>query len=219
MPKIVTITLDGPAGVGKSSLAKALGQKLHIPVLDTGAMFRCVALFLGEAGLRLSEEELKEKLAELDYGLSGCGPESQLVCNGHAVGQEIRNENIGALASKLAALPLVRTFLKDKQQEIGRHFSLVAEGRDMGTVVFPQASPKFFLDADPLVRAQRRQHQLAGQGIKADLNELSEQIRLRDHQDRNRDIAPLKAADDAIIIDTSELTKDEVLAELLKHVR
>lgn len=219
MADLITITLDGPAGVGKSTLAKMLAQKLNIAFLDTGAMFRSIALLVGEAALAMGEAELTQKLLKLEYGLDGVGPDSSLLCNGKALGQEIRNEKIGALASKLAAIPAVRAFLKERQQEIGARFSLVAEGRDMGTVIFPNATAKFFLDADPKVRALRRKKQLAEQGVEADLCELVEQIKKRDDQDRNRAIAPLKPAEDAIIVDTSQLDQAEVLAKLLEHVK
>lgn len=217
MPKPTIITLDGPAGVGKSSLARLLAAKLGLPFLDTGAMFRCIALRLGPQTQTMDEAALKQALSGISFSLEGSGDSSRLTCNGVAPGNEIRTEEIGALASKIATLPVVREFTKASQQAIGAQYSLVAEGRDMGTVVFPQASPKFFLDAEPRVRAMRRQSQLAEQGRNENLDNLEEQIRLRDEQDRNRLIAPLKAADDAIIVDTSSLTLEEVLAELLKH--
>lgn len=219
MKNLITVTLDGPAGVGKSTLAKLLAEKLGIPFLDTGAMFRSIALFLGEGGLELDEAGLERELCGLSYGLDGVGPDSVLLFNGQPLGNEIRNERIGSLASKLATRSAVRAFLKVKQQEIGAQYSLVAEGRDMGTVIFPQASRKFFLDGAPRVRAARRMKQLSTQGRQANLDELEAQICQRDNQDRNRAIAPLKAAKDAIIVDTSELNQDEVLAELWKQVR
>jgi cytidylate kinase len=212
------ITLDGPAGVGKSSLARQLAEKEGLPFLDTGAMFRCIALHFGVQGLELDEETLEIRLQKLDFSLQGIGNHSILLCNGKAPGNEIRTETIGALASKFATLPAVREFTKAKQQEIGSKFSLVAEGRDMGTVVFPQARRKFFLDADPRVRAIRRQKQLAEQGRNEDLDTLEYQIRLRDNQDRNRAIAPLKSTDDAIIVDTSNLNMQETLEVLIKNL-
>lgn len=217
MDKLI-VTIDGPAGVGKSTLAGMLAQKLGIPFLDTGAMFRSVALCLGEEGLALDLDYLTDRLSRLEYALSGSGPDSRLLCNGQALGPEIRGERIGSLASRFAAIPMVRAVLKIRQQEIGSRFSLVAEGRDMGTVVFPSADVKFFLEADPAVRARRRKNQLAEQGVESDLDELTSQIRQRDNQDRNRSVAPLRPAEDAMVIDTSNLTQDEVLNAMLEAI-
>jgi cytidylate kinase len=212
------ITLDGPAGVGKSSSARLLAERLGLPFLDTGAMFRCIALRVGERGFSLAEEELRNELRQLEFTLSGQGNSSALLCNGENPGQAIRSEAVGALASRLAALPVVRAFTRDRQQALGNS-SLVAEGRDMGSTVFPQARPKFFLEARPRVRALRRQRQLAEQGHQAKLEELEAQILQRDELDRNRSLAPLKPAEDALIIDTSDLDQQAVLAELLRQVR
>ncbi|MDL2307683.1 (d)CMP kinase [Desulfovibrio sp. OttesenSCG-928-C06] len=226
------ITLDGPAGVGKSTLAKALARELQLPFLDTGAMFRYVAHALGEDALKLDGPALAARLETLDFDLKGSGDNSILACNGQVPGNEIRTEQVGKLASKFAALPEVRDFLKTAQQRLGNRGPLVAEGRDMGTVVFPQAARKFFLDADPLVRAKRRQLQLLEQGAdkrqaanapapgsEEELRQIEAQIRERDHQDRNRAIAPLRPAEDAIIVDTSNLSLDQVLAKLLDSAR
>jgi cytidylate kinase len=211
------ITLDGPAGAGKSTLARLLAQKRGLPFLDTGAMFRCIALHLGEAGPALDEESLRARLRELRFALEGEGYAAKLVCNGQVPGAEIRTEAVGALASRFAALPAVREFTKAGQQAIGAGHALVAEGRDTGTVIFPQARYKFFLEADPHIRALRRQQQLAEQGRKADLRELEAQILNRDQQDRQRELAPLKPAADAVIIDTSRLTLEQVLEKMLSY--
>ena len=238
MPAHTIITLDGPAGVGKSTLAKALARELELPFLDTGAMYRCVAHALGSGALSLDGPALAARLEGMDFDLTGSGDNSLLACNGQTPGNEIRTEQVGALASKFAARPEVRDFLKTAQQRLGGRSSLVAEGRDMGTVVFPQAARKFFLDADPLVRARRRQLQLLEQqgasghgpeaaanraapapGSEEELKHIEAQIRERDHQDRNRAIAPLRPAEDAIIVDTSSLSLDEVLAKLLEYSR
>ncbi|MCL1889199.1 MAG: (d)CMP kinase [Desulfovibrionaceae bacterium] len=215
----VHITLDGPAGAGKSSLARLLAEKLGLPFLDTGAMFRCIALRLGEKKLGLSGEELAGELHKLDFTLSGEGGTFVLLCNGKDPGPAIRSEAVGDLASRFAALPEVREFTRAKQRSIGEGSSLVAEGRDLGTAVFPRARVKFFLEARAEVRAGRRQKQLAAQGSRERLEDLAEQIRRRDDLDRGRSLDPLRPAEDAVIIDTSDLSLEEVLEELLQRAR
>ncbi len=205
------ITIDGSAGVGKSTLAALLSDKLGIPYLNTGAMFRTIALKLGEDALLLDTNALKEKLNDIHFSLS---PDKRLLCNGENLPKEIYSEKISALASALATNPIIRENLLLEQRKIGAQGSLVADGRDMGTVIFPNARYKFFLMADPQVRARRRYLQYESQGMKADLEELEKKIRLRDEQDQNRPVAPLKAAEDAIIIDTSDLTLEEVLERM-----
>ncbi len=218
MPNLI-VTIDGPAGVGKSTMAKKLARELGIPYLDTGAMFRSIAWKLGEGSWEWDEARLEAEMAGFDYTLSGIGEESILSLNGTPIGDEIRTEEVGMWASNVATLPVVRTFLKTAQQSLSARFSLVAEGRDMGTVIFPDAPHKFFLDASVEERAHRRYHQLERLGKPADLEELKGQIAKRDDQDRNRAVTPLKAADDAITIDTTDLNKDEVFVELVKGVR
>lgn len=209
------VTIDGPAGVGKSTMAKKLARALGIPYLDTGAMFRAIAWKLGEGAWDWDESDLEARLAEFDFALSGIGEESILSLNGTPIGDEIRTEEVGMWASNVATLPVVRAALKTAQQALGTKFSLVAEGRDMGTVIFPTAPYKFFLDASVDERAHRRFLQLERLGKPADLEELKEQIAKRDHQDRNRAVAPLKAADDATTVDTTTMNKEQVF-ELLK---
>lgn len=213
------VTIDGPAGVGKSTMAKRLAGELAIPYLDTGAMFRAVAWKLGQGSWEWDEARLERELAAFEFALSGAGEDSELSLNGTVIGDEIRTEQVGMWASNVATLPVVRAFLKKAQQRLGDRFSLVAEGRDMGTVIFPGASNKFFLDATVDERARRRHDQLLELGKPADLEELREQIAKRDHQDRNRAVAPLKAADDAVIIDTTSLTKAQVFETLLNGVK
>lgn len=219
MDKPLIVTIDGPAGVGKSTMAKQLARKLSIPYLDTGAMFRSIAWKLGEGSWEWDEAVIQAELDTIEFALSGIGEESILSLNGIQIGDEIRTEEVGMLASNVATLPVVRTFLKDAQQSLGARFSLVAEGRDMGTVVFPDAPYKFFLDASVDERANRRCHQLESLGKPADLEELKEQIAKRDHQDRNRAVAPLKAAGDATTIDTTTLSKAEVFEALVQAVK
>jgi len=213
-PRIITI--DGPAGVGKSTLAKRLAAHLGVAYLDTGAMFRGTAMALGEGSWAWPEPQIQKALAGLSFSLSGTGADSRVRLGGVDLGDEIRTEQVGMWASNIATLPVVRAFQKLAQQAIGHTTPLVAEGRDMGTVVFPQADPKFFLDATPEVRAARRFLQFQIMGKPADIHEITASIRARDHQDRTRAAAPLKPAPDARIIDTSDLTIDEVFDTMLE---
>ncbi len=215
MPRPCIVTIDGPAGVGKSTLAKRVAQALGIAYLDTGAMFRGTALALGHDAWKRPEAELERELDGLAFSLAGAGAESTVCLNGHALGDEIRTEEVGMWASNLAALPVVRAAQKRAQQALGQDTSLVAEGRDMGTVIFPEASCKIFLDARPEVRADRRVKQLIEMGKEADFATILADIEKRDHQDRNRATAPLRAADDAHVIDTSDLGIDQVFAAIM----
>lgn len=215
----VIVTLDGPAGVGKSTIAKMLADELGIPYLDTGAMFRAAAYLLGDGSWQLPGGQLQEKLSMLTFSLHGSGADSWLEVDGKRLGDEIRTEEVGMWASNVAVVPAVRAYLKMAQVFIGNDSSLVAEGRDMGTVVFPAASHKFFLDADAEERARRRFRQLQDMGESPDLVELTEQIAKRDHQDRNRTVAPLKPADDAVVVDTTTLTREQVFERIMESIR
>lgn len=212
------VTLDGPAGVGKTTLARTVAGRLGVPYLDTGAMFRCLALKLGPGAETLSAEELRARCAACTFSLSGSGDTSVLSCNGVPIGQEVRTEQVGLLASRLAAVPVVRELLKEAQRAIAGQTDVVVEGRDMGTVVFPEARHKFFLDARPEVRALRRLRELEARGERPDLAALTEQIRLRDEMDRSRAAAPLRPAEDAVLVDTSDLDIDGVLACILEYI-
>ena len=213
------VTLDGPAGVGKTTLAMTLAERLGIAYLDTGAMFRSVALTFGDGAWERSVDQLVPELNRLDFDLEGVGRHSELLLNGFPLSPQIRSEEVGLWASHLGRIPVVRDFLRRNQQALGRMTSLVAEGRDMGSVVFPDARHKFFLDASIDVRAKRRYAQLKGMGMEEDLERIRAQIRIRDDQDRNRVVAPLKPAADAVIVDTSALDVDRVLEKILEHVR
>ncbi len=216
------ITLDGPAGVGKSTTARRLAAALGVPYLDTGAMYRTLGLRLGAAAADMSDEELRRRCAEYSFSLEPCPTDRDslcLFCNGQPVGDEIRTEKAGRLASLVARLPVLREALQNVQRSLGRRWSLVAEGRDMGTRVFPEARYKFFLDARPEVRAARRCRELADRGETADKDTVLAAIAARDEQDRNRVVDPLRPASDAVIVDTSDLSPEEVLNVLLEAVR
>jgi len=216
---LTIVTLDGPAGVGKTTIARQLADRLGIAYLDTGAMFRSVALYFGEGSWEKPVDQLVPELNRLDFDLEGEGRHSELLLNGYPLSPDIRSEEVGLWASHLGRIPVVRDFLRRNQQAIGRITSLVAEGRDMGSVVFPTARHKFFMDASIDVRAKRRHAQLKALGMEEDLERIHAQIRIRDDQDRNRVVAPLKPAQDAVIIDTSALDADRVLEKIVEHIR
>lgn len=213
------VTLDGPAGVGKSTLSARLAGELGIACLDTGAMFRAAAYALGDGAWDWTQGILQQKLGDFEFSLRGSGSSTELLLNGQPLPEEIRSEQTGKWASQLAVVPSVRAYMKMAQILLGQNTSLVAEGRDMGTVVFPQAAHKFFLDADPEERAHRRCRQLQAQNKPADYDTILAAIRQRDDLDRNRAIAPLKPAPDATTIDTTRLTEDQVLATMLAAIR
>ena len=180
-------------------------------------MFRCLALRLGAGADAWEEERLKDACAAHTFSLEGNGAGTRICCNGVPVRGEIRTEEVGMLAARLGQVPLVRACLCAAQRRLAEQRPLVVEGRDMGTEVFPTARFKFFLDATPEVRALRRLRDLEARGQAADLAVLTEQIRKRDAMDRNRPIAPLRAAQDAVVVDTSALDIEGVLGALL-HV-
>jgi cytidylate kinase len=218
------VTIDGPSGAGKSTISKLLASRLHYTYLDTGAMYRVVGLQVERSGLDLEEDGAREKLAQLLAGLDlqlapgEEGKETRAFLNGEDVSDAIRTPEMAMVASRASAEPEVRKKLTEMQRKIGNNGAIVAEGRDMGTVVFPDAMHKFFLDASPEERAMRRQKQLAGNGQKIEFQELLAQIQKRDRDDSSRSLAPLHPAEDAVIIDSSEMNVEEVVSFMLAAV-
>ncbi|AJC49181.1 (d)CMP kinase [Allofrancisella guangzhouensis] len=214
------ITIDGPSGVGKGTLAQALAKHLNYKFLDSGAIYRLAALHCSRNGTSLDNEtEAYKTLGNLDirFEIGNCSIKTILANND--VSKEIRTEKIGMLASKIAVYPTVREILLNKQRDFATELGLVADGRDMGTVVFPDAKHKFFLDANSQVRAQRRFNQLKEKNQNPNFETILADIEKRDFQDRNRKIAPLKPADDAIVIDTSDLSAEEVFDKVLDTIK
>jgi cytidylate kinase len=210
------VTIDGPAGSGKSSAAKGLAHRLGFEMLDTGAMYRAVALAILRAGLNFEEErELSQFLSHLRIEL----PAGRVVLNGEDVTLAIRAPEVTAFASKMAAIGAVREFLVEQQRAIATGRNMVCEGRDQGTVVFPNAECKFFFQADRLERARRRLKELQERGVAASLESVLADQDCRDRRDASRDISPMMPAPDARIIDNTHLTLEQVLDLLEQEVR
>ena len=216
-----SIAIDGPAGAGKSTLARALARELGYLYVDTGAIYRTVALRAREAGADPSDPEQVAPLLEdldlrMDYGGDGV---QRMYLSGRDVTETIRENEISALASQVAALPAVREFLLEFQRKQAREHDVVMDGRDIGTVVLPQAGVKIFLTAAPEARARRRTAELLQRGQDADFDEILREIRQRDEQDENRPVAPLRQAEDAVLLDTTNLDLKGSLEALLTLVR
>jgi cytidylate kinase len=217
--KRLTIAIDGPVGAGKSTVAKALAGRMGYLYIDTGAMYRAVALKAKERSIQLEEEALSKLAASLAIEFSSRGEEIHILCDGEDVTQAIRHPEIGSLASEISKRKGVREALVQKQREMGREGGVVLEGRDIGTVVFPDADVKFYLDADAEERGRRRFDEWTRKGMKVDFRETLEELMKRDHNDMYRLHSPLKKADDALRIDSTGLSAEEVVEEMLRMIK
>ncbi|EJO93843.1 cytidylate kinase [Ectopseudomonas mendocina DLHK] len=209
------ITVDGPSGSGKGTICALLAKQLGWNLLDSGALYRLLAFAAGNHGIDLTNEEaLKQLAAHLDVQFI----DKRIVLEGEEVTDAIRNEQVGAGASMVASLPAVREALLQRQRAFQEEPGLVADGRDMGTVVFPDAPLKVFLTASAEERARRRYLQLKAKGDDVNLASLLDEIRARDERDTQRAVAPLKPAADAILLDSTELSIEQVLERILREV-
>jgi cytidylate kinase len=218
MATVPVLTIDGPSGSGKGTVARQVADRLGWHLLDSGALYRLVALAARNRSIPLDDESAVARIAQqLDvrFGADAAG-EEQIWLAAEEVSAQIRTEQAGEGASKVAALPAVRTALMDRQRSFATPPGLVADGRDMGTVIFPAAQLKIFLTASPAERAQRRYKQLKDKGLDANLAALSLEIAERDRRDASRPIAPLRPADDAHVIDSTSMSIDAVVARVLE---
>ena len=221
MAKTISIAIDGPAGAGKSTIARALAKELGFYYVDTGAIYRTVAYFLDLLGISPKdvdgvERYIDELTVEIEYDEDG---KQHMLMNGMDVSDEIRTQDISQKASLVSAHAVVRDVLLDMQRDVARKHNVIMDGRDIGTVVLPKADVKIFLTASAEVRAKRRCDELNAKGQKANYEQTLKDIQQRDYQDTHRPIAPLKMARDSIKLDTSDLDIDGVLAAIRKIVK
>ena len=220
MAKTYSVAIDGPAGAGKSTVAKALAKELGYHYVDTGAIYRTVAYFLDLWGVSPKDIDgvtryIDELTIDIDYDEDG---KQHMIMNGMDVTEDIRTQDVAQKASLVSAHAVVRDVLLDMQRSVAKQHNVIMDGRDIGTVVLPRATVKIFLTASAEVRAKRRTDELTAKGQKADFTTVLKEIQQRDSQDMNRPIAPLKQAKDAILLDTSDLTTEQVIAAAKKIV-
>ncbi len=219
LPPDLLITIDGPAGSGKTTVSRLLAGRLGCQYVDTGALYRCIAFEAQKAGTDThNDKQLEQLCAGLDIQFREIDSQWRLYSNGVDISDDIRTPAVTMLASAISAMPSVRQHLLQVQRGLGAKKSAVFEGRDMGTVVFPDADVKFYLDADFGVRAQRRYAELNSKHAQSKA-EVEADMQKRDHDDSQRKLAPLKPAEDAVVIDTTHLSLDEVVQTILNKIR
>lgn len=215
-----SIAIDGPAGAGKSTIAKRVAKALSYIYVDTGAMYRAMALYMIQSGISPDDAAaVSAKCADADISIEYRRGEQVVLLNGENVNSFLRTEEVSSAASKTSANADVRKKLVQLQQDLAKKQNVVMDGRDIGTVVLPDAECKIYLTASVEERARRRFRQLKRQGESADLKEIEKEIRERDQRDMTRSISPLKQADDAVLVDSSDMTVDEVVKKILQIAR
>lgn len=213
-----SIAIDGPAGAGKSTIAKTIAKKLEFIYVDTGAMYRAMALYFIRNGIDPSDENaINAACADVHVGIAYENGAQQVLLNGENVTGLIRTEEVGNMASKTSAYPTVRATLQDLQRDLAKKADILMDGRDIGTNVLPDADLKIYLTASSEIRARRRYNELIEKGEKADLAQIEKDIIIRDKQDMERKIAPLKKAEDAVLVDSSDMTIEEVVECILEE--
>ena len=220
MAKTISIAIDGPAGAGKSTIARRLAKELGYYYVDTGAIYRTVAYFFDLWGISPKDlDGITRYIDELTIGIEYDEEGVQhMIMNGMDVTADIRTQDISQKASLVSAHAIVRDLLLDMQRDMAAKHNVIMDGRDIGTVVLPKATVKIFLTASPEVRARRRTRELLDKGQKADYQRILKEIQQRDYQDTHRQVAPLKAARDAVTLDTSEMDLDSVIAAIKEIV-
>ncbi len=219
---VPVIAVDGPSGSGKGTICRLLAEKLGWKLLDSGALYRLTALAAAHHGVAMTDQEALVVLAahlDVRFNIKGDKKEIQIILEGEEVTQAIRTEAVGNDASKVAAISDVREALLERQRAFAEAPGLIADGRDMGTVVFPNAPLKIYLDASVEERTNRRYNQLINKGLSASLENILADLQERDARDMNRSVAPLKPADDAIILDSTSMTIEAVLGAVLEEAR
>lgn len=215
----VIVTVDGPSGAGKGTLCYALAEKLGFALLDSGAIYRVLALAALKSAVDLDDESGLAALARgLDVRFLPVDGAVRVLLGGEDVSASIRTQAVAEAASRVAVFPAVRAALLQLQREFAQDSGLIADGRDMGTVVFPAAAAKLFLDASVEARAKRRYKQLQSQGIDGNFAQILAEVKARDERDRNRAVAPLKPAEDALVLDSTALSIDEVVKQALDYI-
>jgi len=218
--KRLTIAIDGPSGAGKSTVARFLAKRLGYVYIDTGAMYRSVALRVKEKGISPEDELALNQLASsLHITFITEGEQTRVCCDGEDITSAIRSPEISRLASYISKQKGVREALVQMQREMGKESGVILEGRDIGTVVFPDADVKFYLDAKSDERVRRRYHEMVEKGVKVDFKETQEELIQRDHNDMHRIHSPLKKANDALFIDSTHRSVEEVVEEMVHMVK
>lgn len=218
MPTI-NVAIDGPAGAGKSSISKAVAEKKGYIYIDTGAMYRAAALYAIEKSIPITADALKNHLDKIDINIENIDGEQHIFLCGRDVSARIREADISIGASDIAVIPDVRIKLVEMQRELAKGKNVIMDGRDIGTYVLPNANVKIFLTASVEERAKRRVAQMKEKGLEADIESVKQDIIYRDKNDSSRSFAPLKQADDAVLLDTTELDFEQVVGEVLDLIK